>query len=147
MNLLCENDSKTVTNKDLSPCFHFIFRSAFSSVFGFRAMETDAVVANFMLLLHYCDYVQKYENTVKTSSEQRKTSSCLHFVQPQQSNSANKPWQMWSDGIMDPSKLGNVLLPLVSVWTINQPCPLQTMSLLVREERCSGRMRRASQHK
>lgn len=46
--------TKTVTNKDLSSCFDFIFRSAFSSVFGFNTMETDA---DFMVLLHWCDYV------------------------------------------------------------------------------------------
>lgn len=44
---------------------------------------------------------------------------------------------MWSEGISGPNKLWNVLRPLVSVWTINQPSPLRTMSFLVREERCS----------
>lgn len=86
--------------------------------------------------------------------ENRNSGFSLHFVQtglkvnwPQQSSSANIPWQMWRDGISGPNKLWNVLLPLVSVWTINQPPPLRTMSLLVRDEGCSGRTRRACQQK
>lgn len=40
---------------------------------------------------------------------------------------------MWMDGLSGHNKLWNVLLPLLSEWTINQPSPLRTMRLLVKE--------------
>lgn len=41
-------------------------------------IELSASVANCVLLVHRCDYVWKYENTIKT--ENRNSSFCLHFV-------------------------------------------------------------------